>query len=150
MAHKTLINGTAYEVSGGKTLVNGTAYEVKNGKTLVNGTSYDISFIPMVTISASMSNYEKCVINGTTYNSSTLGMGGSVELELPIGTIITCEIKGTAMNTKTSTITVDGVVVVEIPKNTVDTKSYNYIVNGDTTIKMNGSIYGGSIIITTN
>lgn len=149
MAHKTLIGGTAYEVSGGKTRIGGTAYSIKNGKTLVNGTSYDISFIPIVTISTSLFSNEKCVINGTTYDSSTLGTFGSVELELPIGTIITCEIKGTMLNTKASTITVDGVVVVEIPKNTLDTKSYNYIVNGDTTIKLNGSAYGGSIIITT-
>lgn len=44
MAHKTLVNGTAYEISGGKTIVNGTAYEIKNGKTLVGGTSYEIGF----------------------------------------------------------------------------------------------------------
>lgn len=44
MAHKTLIGGTAYEISGGKTLVNGTAYSIKNGKTLVGGTAYEIAF----------------------------------------------------------------------------------------------------------
>ena len=42
MAHKTLIDGTAYEVSGGKTLVSGTAYEIEIGKTLVSGTAYAI------------------------------------------------------------------------------------------------------------
>ena len=41
-AHKTLINGTAYTVKGGKCMVNGTAYTVKGGKCMVNGTSYDI------------------------------------------------------------------------------------------------------------
>ena len=45
MAHKTLINGTAYEISGGKTLVNGTAYNIKNGKTLVGGTAYEVGFV---------------------------------------------------------------------------------------------------------
>lgn len=44
MAHKTLVGGTAYEVSGGKTLIGGTAYNIKNGKTLVGGTAYEISF----------------------------------------------------------------------------------------------------------
>lgn len=44
MAHKTLVNGTAYDVKGGKALVNGTGYDVKNGKTLVNGTGYTIKF----------------------------------------------------------------------------------------------------------
>lgn len=44
MAHKTLIGGTAYEISGGKTLINGTAYSIKNGKTLIGGTVYEIGF----------------------------------------------------------------------------------------------------------
>ena len=44
MAHKTLVGGTAYEISGGKTLVGGTAYEISGGKTLVGGTGYELSF----------------------------------------------------------------------------------------------------------
>jgi hypothetical protein len=44
MAHKTLVNGTAYNIIGGKTLVGGTGYSIKSGKTLVNGTGYDILF----------------------------------------------------------------------------------------------------------
>lgn len=46
MAHKTLIGGTAYEVSGGKTLLNGTAYNIVSGKTLIGGTAYEIGFGP--------------------------------------------------------------------------------------------------------
>lgn len=46
MAHKTRVNGTAYEVQGGKCLVNGTAYSVKKGRTLIGGTGYDITFKP--------------------------------------------------------------------------------------------------------
>jgi hypothetical protein len=42
MAHKTLVNGTAYEVSGGKTMVDGTGYDIKGGRTLVDGTGYDV------------------------------------------------------------------------------------------------------------
>lgn len=52
MAHKTLVGGTAYEISGGKTLVGGTAYSIKNGKTLVGGTAYDISFYWTITYNA--------------------------------------------------------------------------------------------------
>ena len=44
MAHKTLVNGTAYEVKGGKCLVNGTSYDIKKGRTLIGGTGYDITF----------------------------------------------------------------------------------------------------------
>ena len=44
MAHKTLVNGTAHEVKGGKCLVGGTSYDIKKGRTLINGTGYDIVF----------------------------------------------------------------------------------------------------------
>ena len=50
MAHKTLVNGTAYEVKGGKCLVNGTSYAIKKGRTLIGGTGYDITFQSAVTI----------------------------------------------------------------------------------------------------
>lgn len=43
-AHKTLINGTAYTVKGGKCMVNGTVYNIQKGRTLVGGTGYDIKF----------------------------------------------------------------------------------------------------------
>lgn len=46
MAHKTLVNGTAYEVTGGKCLVNGTSYDIKKGRTLIGGAGYDITFGP--------------------------------------------------------------------------------------------------------
>lgn len=41
--HKTLVNGTAYEVMGGKCLVNGTVYNILKGRTLIDGTGYDIA-----------------------------------------------------------------------------------------------------------
>ena len=44
MAHKTLIGGTAYEITGGKALVNGTGYSIDKGKTLVGGTAYEVGF----------------------------------------------------------------------------------------------------------
>ena len=44
MSHKTLVNGTVYEVNGGKCLVNGTSYDIKKGRTLINGTGEDIVF----------------------------------------------------------------------------------------------------------
>lgn len=48
--HKTLVNGTAYEVQGGKCLVNGTVYSIKKGRTLIGGTGYDITFPSAVTM----------------------------------------------------------------------------------------------------
>ena len=46
MSHKTLVNGTSYDVKGGKCLVNGTSYDIKNGRTIIGGTGYDITFAP--------------------------------------------------------------------------------------------------------
>jgi hypothetical protein len=40
---KTLVNGTAYDVKGGKCLVNGTVYNILKGRTLIGGTGYDIA-----------------------------------------------------------------------------------------------------------
>lgn len=43
MAHKTLIDGTAFDISGGKTLIGGTGYGIKSGKTMIDGTGYAIT-----------------------------------------------------------------------------------------------------------
>lgn len=60
--HKTLVNGTIYEVTGGKCLINGTVYNILKGRTLINGTGYDIKFSDGLT----------WVINSTpTANTST-------------------------------------------------------------------------------
>ena len=45
-AHKTLVNGTAYTVKGGKCMVVGTVYNILKGRTLIDGTGYDITFKP--------------------------------------------------------------------------------------------------------
>ena len=51
MAHKTLIDGTAYAVKGGRDLIAGTGYAKKQGKTLIDGTEHAISFgIPLSAI----------------------------------------------------------------------------------------------------
>lgn len=44
MGHKILIDGTAYEITGGRTLIDGTGYDVQSGKNLIDGTAYDVSF----------------------------------------------------------------------------------------------------------
>ena len=46
MAHKTLISGTAYSVTGGRDLIDGTGYDKKQGKALVDGTARAITFAP--------------------------------------------------------------------------------------------------------
>lgn len=49
-AHKTLVNGTAYTVQGGKCMVGGTVYNILKGRTLIDGTGYDITFEPDVSL----------------------------------------------------------------------------------------------------
>ena len=44
MSHKTIVNGTAYEVVSGKCLVGGASYGINNGKALVGGTCYNVTF----------------------------------------------------------------------------------------------------------
>ena len=53
-AHKTLIDGTGYDVKAGKCLVGGTAYAVKKGRTLIDGTGYDISLESRYTLNISI------------------------------------------------------------------------------------------------
>lgn len=57
MAHRTLINGTGYNVKGGRTLINGTGYSIKKGRTLINGTGYDVSFGPYLITPDTISQY---------------------------------------------------------------------------------------------
>ena len=49
MAHKSMVGGTAYNISSGKSMVSGTVYDIKKGRTLVEGTGYDINFKPEAT-----------------------------------------------------------------------------------------------------
>lgn len=44
MAHRTMVNGTNYDIIGGRTRVNSTDYDVVGGRTMVNGTDYSIEF----------------------------------------------------------------------------------------------------------
>lgn len=44
MAHKTLINGTGYDISGGREMIGGTGYAKKGGRTLIDGTAYEVKF----------------------------------------------------------------------------------------------------------
>lgn len=94
MATKTLINGTAYEIKGGKTLVGGTAYKIERGKTLVGGTAYkiDLKGTYVVTLCKLDSTkpdiaYANATVNGQTYDSSenvsiVVQGGQSVQIKL--------------------------------------------------------------------
>lgn len=58
MAHKTLINGTSYDIKSGRTLIGGTGYDIKKGRTLIDGTEYDIKFgVPVGELAVGTSVY---------------------------------------------------------------------------------------------
>ena len=78
MAHKTLVNGTAYEVKGGKCLVNGTSYDIKKGRTLIGGTGYDITFAPPPSLIPVKGDLITMNLDGTSRLYRVLSVNGNV------------------------------------------------------------------------
>ncbi len=72
--HKTLIDGTAYEVKGGKCLVNGTVYNIKKGRTLIGGTGYDIAFEETIGKTWRFNDVISCW-EGMTWNVNFVALG---------------------------------------------------------------------------
>jgi hypothetical protein len=106
MAHFTKIDGTIYEIIGGKTMINGTGYNIRNGKTLVDGTGYDIPFGANVrfygeygTSGVENAEWRWIEIDGVKQNFEisepysqyeNYGRIAEKTMLLPIGTVITC------------------------------------------------------------
>lgn len=44
MAHKTLMDGTVYDVDGARLLIKGSTYNIESGKTIVDGTVRNLQF----------------------------------------------------------------------------------------------------------
>lgn len=170
MAHKTLIGGTAYKVSGGKTLVNGTAYKISNGKTLVNGTARSITFAssnaqisivvnPVLAMSGLLKVCGTVTINGTQYS----GNSQSTTLTVAKGTVITCGYGATATKASTTSVTayvrVNGAIAAQTVSaatgsNNINNGTYDYVVKGNATIEITGEVvdsdrgYAANVIIT--
>lgn len=156
MAHKTMVDGVAYEITGGKTLVNGTGYAIKSGKTLVGGTAYEVGFgkpIPIITITgddADGYSYTSVTINGITYTSRRYD-GTTVSVEVEAGTVISCSAfcpSAATSATLTSTyISVNGTKVktaTGIPSDI----SYDYVVTGNANIRLRSREKYSNIAIT--
>lgn len=92
MAHKTMIGGTTYDITGGKCLIGGTGYNVKKGRTLIAGTIYDIVFSSPAIIttsgvpSGSNARFAYVKINGETVTANKTAsyepVNGEVLLEV--------------------------------------------------------------------
>lgn len=75
MAHKAMMNGTEYEIAGGKAMMNGTVYGVDSGKAMSGGTVYPISFGPKIcSVKIDLNVLEEP--NGANYEqTSYIGVG---------------------------------------------------------------------------
>lgn len=76
MAHRTLINGTGYDISGGREMIGGTGYDCKAGKTLIGGTAFTIPFakgIPIGTLP--VGSVVKIGVNGKEYDFLVVNQG---------------------------------------------------------------------------
>lgn len=130
MAHKCLIDGTAYEVKGGRCLVDGTAYAIQKGRTLVDGTGYDVGFggvavavtIKMNTTTAN-GQYCYATINGTKYSTAATG------IEVFAGDVITFGCRGVVTNVAQvfGYIRIDGTAVAGSSPNGA-AKTYDWVV----------------------
>lgn len=76
MAHKTLIGGTAYDLTGGGCLIGGTGYNITGGRTLVGGTGYDISFIK--------ATFDELMADAVLYRSTGLNRSSSREINFTL------------------------------------------------------------------
>lgn len=104
------------------------------GRTLVDGTQYEIGFghSCIIEITAIQSNILAMVtINGTTYKAAAT-------LEVESGTEIECLASGS--RDAKGKITVDGDVVAQATGGQVEA-NYTYLVETDTKIYLNGSIF---------
>lgn len=71
---RTLINGTGYDISGGRTLFGGTGYGISGGKTLFGGTGETISFVKMPV----KGNLIQMNVDGTDRQYRVLKVNGNV------------------------------------------------------------------------
>ena len=89
MAHKTMVDGTVYDITGGRTMVGGTVYGIQKGKTMVDGTVREIGFGPSVvnvTISGTGNSlYQYVTIDGEQYHEAEDMFGAEYEFEMEPG-----------------------------------------------------------------
>lgn len=76
MGQKVEINGTGYDLKGGRPLIGGTAYAIKKGRMLKGGTGYDIALVSGTPISAlPVGSTVKIAVNGTLRDFLVVNQG---------------------------------------------------------------------------
>ena len=127
MAHKTTINATEYEITGGTALKDGTKFQV-GGRTIVDGTGGDISFshpVRLILKRADLTGFAayraKIKIGEATYFlKSTNAVTNVIEDELEPNASIEISVEGGGYYT--SRIQINAVTVVS----NFDVATYTY------------------------
>lgn len=65
MGQKIEINGTGYDLKGGKPLIGGTAYAIKKGRTLKDGTGYDLTLQSSLQVTVLQAEYHDATFGYT-------------------------------------------------------------------------------------
>lgn len=157
MAHKTIIDGTSYDISSGKCNINGVKYNINKGKTLINGTGYDINFLgpTKVTVKGDGSSqdmtpeiYAQIIINNTlNINSARIeefDSGENVEIELIVSEM--------GYPTGQAYIEING---EEVARTSSDNTAVSYKINAtgkniEITLSVHSGIFSASGVITAN
>lgn len=132
MAHRTMIDGTSYEVTGGKTLIDGTAYSIKSGKTLVGGTAYEVGFGPAMCRLVFPNGLRSSSYSQNTGVNFEYFDWDTTEYEVPAGTVITVYFD-VYKDSDISTLTINGTVVWN-SFFSPGWHEYSYTVTKDTTV----------------
>lgn len=152
--HNTLIDGTAYEIDGGRVLIGGTAYSIDKGKTMVDGTVREIAFSSPITVNITgkgNATYAYVTVDGVTYTKAAT-------LEVNQGATIIAYVKTTASNMIDGEIIMNGSMVADADSGV--TANYSFVANMNTvninleylkhTTSSGKKYYGGRVTITTS
>lgn len=129
MAHKTLISGTAYSVTGGRELIGGTDYGCKAGKTLIGGTAFDVPF--------GSSEYTLTISGGSTERDGAYVKYGEMKhtsgtLHIPVGGNVDVIVGYSGINN--ASVTLNGAGTLKGLGSSGATKRYEYTPASNATI----------------
>lgn len=126
MSHKVLINGTAYDATGGTPLISGTKFQVGGGKTLINGTARTIKF-KADPVTVELSGAMRDTLAMATYDGTDYTAAATLTVE--DGKPVVIEVGSTRGDYGKCTVTLNGTVVF-----TGDRQKYSYYPKSNATV----------------
>lgn len=129
-----LVNGTNYQVGGGKALIGGTVYSIEQGKTLIDGTAVDIVLKKTEYVTVTIVN------GGSGYNTNRVKYNGTLysapkTLTVEKGEVI--QLKYGGEYNHTGSVFINNVRKASLGNGVL---WYNYTVNSDVTVTLYTSI----------